>query len=61
MFGEPNFTLTQLRYFVAVSEAGGITEAAKNLLVSQSAVSVAITNWKNSWAFSFSSAAMPRE
>ncbi|QOI65950.1 LysR family transcriptional regulator (plasmid) [Arthrobacter sp. TES] len=44
MFGEPNFTLTQLRYFVAVSEAGGITEAAKNLLVSQSAVSVAITN-----------------
>jgi DNA-binding transcriptional LysR family regulator len=42
--GQPNFTLTQLRYFVAVSEAGGITEAAKTLLVAQSAVSVAITN-----------------
>lgn len=44
MSGEPNFTLTQLRYFVAVSEAGSITEAAKNLLVAQSAISVAIAN-----------------
>ena len=38
------FTLTQLRYFVAVAEAGSITQAAENLLIAQSAVSTAIAN-----------------
>lgn len=30
MVNEPEFTLTQLRYFVAVAEAGSITEAARS-------------------------------
>jgi len=36
---EPPFTLTQLRYFVAAAEMGSMTEAARDLMVSQSAVS----------------------
>ncbi len=38
---EPPFTLTQLRYFVAAAEAASMTDAARRLLVSQSAVSTA--------------------
>ncbi|GAB3135593.1 LysR family transcriptional regulator [Tsukamurella serpentis] len=37
-----DFTLTQLRYFVAVAEAGSMTAAARKLSVTQSTVSAAI-------------------
>lgn len=43
----PRFTLTQLRYFLAVAEAGSITEAANHLSIAQSAISVAIQNLEN--------------
>lgn len=39
----PTFTLVQLRYFAAAVEAGSITGAANDLMVSQSAVSAAIS------------------
>ncbi|WP_166354089.1 LysR family transcriptional regulator [Phytoactinopolyspora limicola] len=39
---EPDFTLVQLRYFAAAAEAGSMTRAANELLVSQSAVSTAV-------------------
>lgn len=39
---EPSFTLVQLRYFVAAAERGSMTAAAKDLVVSQSAISTAI-------------------
>lgn len=39
---DPAFTLVQLRYFVAAAEHGSMTAAAKELLVSQSAISTAI-------------------
>jgi DNA-binding transcriptional LysR family regulator len=39
---EPSFTLVQLRYFAAAVEHGSMTRAARELLVSQSAVSTAI-------------------
>lgn len=39
---DPAFTLVQLRYFVAAAERGSMTAAAKDLLVSQSAISTAI-------------------
>lgn len=39
---DPAFTLVQLRYFVAAAECGSMTAAAKQLLVSQSAISTAI-------------------
>lgn len=38
----PSFTLVQLRYFAAAVEHGSMTAAAKELVVSQSAVSTAI-------------------
>jgi DNA-binding transcriptional LysR family regulator len=38
-----NFTLTQLRYFAVVAETESMTRAAERLLVSQSAVSTAMT------------------
>jgi len=37
-----DFTLTQLRYFIAVAEAGSMTAAAQSLSVTQSTVSAAI-------------------
>ena len=37
-----DFTLTQLRYFMAVAEAGSMTAAAQSLSVTQSTVSAAI-------------------
>jgi len=39
----PAFSLRQLLYFVTVAEAGTIREAAARLHVTESAVSVAIT------------------
>lgn len=38
----PNFTLVQLRYFAAAAEHGSMTAAARELVVSQSAVSTAV-------------------
>lgn len=43
MTGDANFTLVQLRYFAAAAEEGSMTAAAKRLLVSQSAVSTAVS------------------
>lgn len=40
---EPAFTLTQLRYFVAVTNAGSMTAAAEHLRISQSTLSSAMT------------------
>lgn len=40
----PEFTLTQLRYFIAVADASSISEAAKKLLIAQSAVSTSVAN-----------------
>ncbi len=39
---DANFTLVQLRYFAAAAEMGSMTGAAKELLVSQSAISTAV-------------------
>lgn len=39
---QPSFTLVQLRYFAAAAEHGSMTAAARELIVSQSAVSTAI-------------------
>lgn len=39
---DPAFTLVQLRYFVAAAERSSMTAAARELLVSQSAISTAI-------------------
>ena len=39
---DANFTLVQLRYFAAAAEHGSMTAAAKELTVSQSAVSTAV-------------------
>lgn len=44
MASRPNFTLKQLRYLVEVAECSNITEAARKLYVTQSAVSVAISD-----------------
>lgn len=38
----PEFTLRQLQYFVAVLDAGSVTDAAKNSNISQAAASMAI-------------------
>ncbi|GAA1012839.1 LysR family transcriptional regulator [Acrocarpospora pleiomorpha] len=38
----PSFTLVQLRYFAAAAELGSMTAAARELVVSQSAVSTAV-------------------
>ena len=38
----PNFTLVQLRYFVAAAETGSMTAAARQLVISQSAISTAV-------------------
>jgi DNA-binding transcriptional LysR family regulator len=40
----PNFTLVQLRYFLAVAEAGSMTAASRTLMVSQSAISTAVAH-----------------
>lgn len=39
---EPSYTLVQLRYFAAAAELGSMTAAARQLRVSQSAVSTAV-------------------
>ncbi|MEV0829346.1 LysR family transcriptional regulator [Nonomuraea rubra] len=39
---DPGFTLVQLRYFAAAAELGSMTSAARELMVSQSAVSTAV-------------------
>jgi DNA-binding transcriptional LysR family regulator len=39
---QPSFTLVQLHYFAAAAERGSMTAAARDLMVSQSAVSTAI-------------------
>jgi DNA-binding transcriptional LysR family regulator len=39
---QPSFTLVQLRYFAAAAEHGSMTAAARELVVSQSAVSTAV-------------------
>ncbi|MFT4008416.1 MAG: LysR family transcriptional regulator [Nocardioidaceae bacterium] len=39
---DPSFTLVQLRYFATAAELGSMTGAAKELMVSQSAISTAI-------------------
>jgi DNA-binding transcriptional LysR family regulator len=39
---EPSFTLVQLRYFAAAAELGSMTAAARELCVSQSAISTAV-------------------
>ncbi|MQA09041.1 MAG: LysR family transcriptional regulator [Pseudonocardiaceae bacterium] len=44
MATKPDFTLVQLRYFVAAAESGSMTQAANDLLVSQSAVSTAVSH-----------------
>ncbi|GAA5126642.1 LysR family transcriptional regulator [Haloechinothrix salitolerans] len=41
---EPGFTLVQLRYFAAAAELRSMTAAAKELVVSQSAISTAIAH-----------------
>lgn len=38
------FTLVQVRYFVAAAELGGMTAAARELVVAQSAISSAVAN-----------------
>ena len=43
-----NFTLRQARYFVAVAESGSISRAARQLSVSQSAVTEAVKNLESS-------------
>lgn len=45
---EPTFTLTQLRYFAAAAEHLSMTDAARALLVSQSAVSTAVAQLERS-------------
>jgi DNA-binding transcriptional LysR family regulator len=44
---EPSFTLVQLRYFAAAAELGSMTAAARQLRVSQSAVSTAVAQLEN--------------
>ncbi|MGE0150650.1 MAG: LysR family transcriptional regulator, partial [Parvibaculaceae bacterium] len=44
MLSRPNFTHKQLRYLVAVAECANITEASNRLGVTQSAVSVAVSD-----------------
>lgn len=41
---DANFTLVQLRYFLAAAELGSMTAAAQRINVSQSAVSTAVTH-----------------
>lgn len=41
---EAGFTLVQLRYFAAAAELGSMTAAARQLLVSQSAISTAVAH-----------------
>jgi len=45
---EPSFTLVQLRYFAAAADSGSMTVAARNLMVSQSAISTAIAQLEKS-------------
>lgn len=40
----PNFTLVQLRYFAAAADAGSMTAASRELMVSQSAISTAVAH-----------------
>ncbi|MFE7352257.1 LysR family transcriptional regulator [Streptomyces sp. NPDC057543] len=44
MAKDANFTLVQLRYFLAAAELGSMTAAAQRINVSQSAVSTAVTH-----------------
>lgn len=42
MPGEPEFSLTQLRYFLAIVESGSVSAAAEDLHITQSTLSTAI-------------------
>lgn len=46
-----NFTLRQLEIFLAITEAGSITQAAEYLNLSQSAVSSSLKNLKKQFDF----------
>lgn len=41
---DANFTLVQLRYFLAAAEAGSMTGASRQMMVSQSAISTAVAH-----------------
>lgn len=47
---EPDFTLVQLRYFATAARVGSMTEAASQLMVSQSAVSTAVSHLEREFA-----------
>jgi len=48
MIGTPDFTLVQLRYFVAAADLGSMTAAAQQLIVAQSAISSAVSTLERS-------------
>ena len=50
MSNTPNFTLSQLKYFSAVAEAGSFKEAADKLHIAQSALSAAISNLEDQFS-----------
>jgi DNA-binding transcriptional LysR family regulator len=46
----PNYTLKQLRYFVATVEHGGVAQASRHLNVAQPSISAAIKNLEDDFA-----------
>ena len=47
MIGGMDMTLQQLKYMIAVAEKGSITEAAKELLISQPSLTGAVKEVEN--------------